>query len=75
MMGIHTDEFYFKPQLKVVNDEQIKQIHAATLEVLERTGIKITHKSAIDLLVAPGAKVDGDRRVRIPGWMVEDAIR
>jgi len=73
-MGLYTDELYFKPQLKVINDDQIKQIHAATLEVLERTGIKITHKPAVELLVKGGATVDGDR-VRIPGWMVDDAIR
>ena len=73
-MGITTDELYFKPQLRVINDDQIKQIHASTLEVLERTGVKITHPRAIELLEAAGARVDGDR-VRIPSFMVEDAIR
>ena len=29
----------FKQRLSVLNDDQIRQIHAATLEVLERTGI------------------------------------
>ncbi len=73
-MGMMTDELYFKPQLKVINDDQIQQLHAATLEVLERTGIKLTHKKAVELLSDAGARIDGDR-VRIPGWMVEDAIR
>ena len=36
--------------------------------------MKITHKRAVDILAANGAKVNGDR-VRIPGWMVEEAIR
>ncbi|OQY51413.1 MAG: hypothetical protein B6230_04970 [Desulfobacteraceae bacterium 4572_89] len=73
-MGMHTDELYFKPRLQVINDAQIQQIHMATLEVLERTGIKLTHPGAKELLASAGARVDKDR-VRIPSWMVEDAIR
>lgn len=73
-MGMYTDELYFKPQLQVINDAQIQQIHMATLEVLERTGIKLTHPGAKELLASAGARVDKDR-IRIPSWMVEDAIR
>lgn len=73
-MGLNTDELYFKPKLRVINEAQIEQIHNATLEVLERTGVKITHPRALELLDAAGARIEGDR-VRIPAWMVEDAIR
>lgn len=73
-MGMFTDELYFKPKLQVVNEKQIEQLHMASLEVLERTGIKLTHPKALELLAGAGARVDGDR-VRIPSWMVEDAIR
>ncbi|MFO7713712.1 trimethylamine methyltransferase family protein [Desulfosarcina sp.] len=73
-MGMTTDELYFKPRLQVVNDAQIAQIHMATLDVLERTGIKITHPKALEILAGGGARVNGDR-VKIPGWLVEDAIR
>ena len=73
-MSMYTDELYFKPQLKVINDDQIKQLHMASLEVLERTGIKLTHPGALELLSGSGARISGDR-VRIPSWMVEDAIR
>jgi trimethylamine--corrinoid protein Co-methyltransferase len=64
----------FQPRLSVINDEQIEQIHQATLEVLERTGVQITQARALELLDGSGARVDGSR-VRIPSWMVEDAIR
>jgi trimethylamine--corrinoid protein Co-methyltransferase len=73
-MGMNTDELHFKPRLQVINEAQIQQIHMATLEVLERTGIKLTHPGAVELLAGAGARVDKDR-VRIPSWMVEDAIR
>ena len=65
---------FFKPKLKVIGDDQIKQIHNATLEVLERTGVKMTHPRGLALLDGAGARVEGDR-VRMPAWLVEDAIR
>jgi trimethylamine--corrinoid protein Co-methyltransferase len=67
-------ELHFKPKLQVINDDQIRHIHMATLEVLERTGVKMTHPRGLELLDGAGASVEGDR-VRIPAWMVEDAIR
>lgn len=69
-----TDELHFKPQLRVINDDQIAQIHMATLEVLERTGVKMTHPRGLEILAGGGARVQGDR-VRFPAWMVEDALR
>jgi trimethylamine--corrinoid protein Co-methyltransferase len=66
-------ELHSKPSLKVLGNDQIEKIHAATLEVLERTGVRITHPKALDLMEGAGANVDGDR-VRIPARMVEDAI-
>lgn len=73
-MGMTTDELFFKPQMRVINDAQIEQIHMASLEILERTGIKMTHPKGLEILSGSGARVDGDR-VRIPSWMVEAAIR
>ena len=67
-------ELRFKPRLSVLSPEQIEQIHLATLEVLERTGVQITHPRAVEILSGGGARVDGNR-VRLPGWMVEEAIR
>src|SRR5210317_1582404 len=74
IMDLNQPELNFKPKLRVINDDQIARIHMATLEVLEKTGIKMTHPRAVEMLAGAGAKVDGDR-VRIPSWMVEDAIR
>ncbi|MCK4988420.1 MAG: trimethylamine methyltransferase family protein, partial [Desulfobacterales bacterium] len=73
-MNMQIPELHFKPKLQVINDDQIQHIHMATLEVLERTGVKMTHPRGLELLDGAGARVEGDR-VRIPAWMVEDAIR
>ena len=73
-MDMNLPELNFKPKLRVINDDQIAQIHMATLEVLERTGVKMTHPRGVELLEGAGARVEGNR-VRIPSWMVENAIR
>jgi trimethylamine--corrinoid protein Co-methyltransferase len=66
-------ELHIRPSLKVLSKDQIEQIHMATLEVLERTGVQITDPKALELLDGAGATVKGNR-VRIPARLVEDAI-
>ncbi len=68
------DNLTFRPRLSVLSQDQVEQLHLATVEVLERTGVQLTHPRALELLHGAGARVDGDR-VRIPAWMVEDAVR
>ncbi len=72
-MGITSEDLYFRPKLRVINDKQMEKIHMATLEVLENTGIKMTHPEGVELLEAGGAKVKGDI-IKIPSWMVEKAL-
>ncbi|MDM8544729.1 trimethylamine methyltransferase family protein [Desulfococcaceae bacterium HSG7] len=72
-MAIARPKLSNRPRLAVLNDEQKKEIHLAALEVLERTGIKMTHEKGLEILSGAGAKVSGNR-VRIPSWLVEDAI-
>ncbi len=66
-------ELHNQPFLRVLNTDQIKQIHLATLAVLERTGIQVTHAGALEILDGAGASVNGNR-VRLPAQMVEKAI-
>lgn len=67
-------ELRYQPKLRMLSEKQVEQVHSATLEVLERTGVKLTHPRARDMLSGAGARITGDR-VRFPAWMVEDAIR
>lgn len=61
-------------QLRILADDQIKDLHWATLEVLERTGVYVQHEEARDLLRGAGARVDQER-VYIPSFLVESALR
>ena len=54
-------------------DEQIHELHRASLEILERTGIVVHAAEALDLLRENGAHVEGNI-VKIPSHMVEDAL-
>ena len=63
-----------KPRLNVLQQDDIEEVYSATMEVLERTGVRITHATALELLDGAGARVDTDL-VRIPDWMVKDALR
>lgn len=58
----------------MLNHEQIQQLHAAVLELLERTGVRVDHPEAVTLLQEAGAKVNG-KRIRIPPRLVEDATK
>ena len=59
---------------RVFTEEQCKEIHAATLEVLERVGVEIKYPKAIDILKKAGAYVNGTR-VKFPPALVEKCIR
>ncbi len=57
----------------ILSTEEIHQIHEATLEVLEKTGVIIDSDDVCEFLSKKGAKVEGNR-VRMPREMVEEAI-
>ena len=57
-----------------MGEAECRQIHLATLEVLERVGVDVHDHIAREILAAGGAQVDGIR-VRIPEYRVEDALR
>jgi len=61
--------------LNVFTDDEVQDIHLATLEVLERTGIWVELEEALDIYSDGGCLVDRQSRlVRIPPHVVEEAI-
>jgi trimethylamine--corrinoid protein Co-methyltransferase len=61
--------------LKIFSDDDLYQIHLATLEVLEHSGLYVQSNEAMDIFENGGCKVDRQqKKVRIPAYVVEDAL-
>jgi trimethylamine---corrinoid protein Co-methyltransferase len=61
--------------LNVFTAAEIDDIHVATLEVLERTGVFVEDGEPLDILSDGGCRVDRDTRVvRMPAHVVADAL-
>ena len=58
-----------------LSGDDLRRIHTASLEVLERTGIEVMPSECRDIFQAAGARIDEENnRVFIPRSMVEDAL-
>lgn len=57
-----------------LTEQQLEQIHEATLDILEHTGVEFRAQAAIDVLTRGGAKVEGVR-VFFPRQLVEEQIK
>ncbi|MCL0097192.1 trimethylamine methyltransferase family protein [Dehalococcoidia bacterium] len=64
----------FQPRLKVLNREQALAIHAAALEILEKTGFKMEHRGALEMLSDAGCRVSDGDWVRLPAYLAEEAL-
>lgn len=61
-------------RFQVLNPGQCNEIKNASFRILERTGCEIHHQEALKLLSDAGCRIDG-KRVRIPSYLLEKAIR
>jgi trimethylamine--corrinoid protein Co-methyltransferase len=68
-VGAATAPFY-----RGLTDDQCRLIHCASLEILERTGVKVEYQPALDLLKKAGCFVE-ENRVRVPAHLVKWALR
>lgn len=63
-------------RLDVFTDDELREIHLATLEVLSETGVFVEDDEALDVFAEGGAECDRETRIaRLPAAMVEDALR
>ena len=61
-------------RLQILSADEVEQVHQATLDILEQTGVCFKDSSeAMDLFRRSGCHVDGDR-VRIPREVVADCL-
>jgi len=65
----------FQPRLRVLNREQALAIHTAALEILEKTGFKMEHPRALEMLAHKGCKISDGDWVRMPPHLVEEALK
>ena len=65
----------FEPRLKVLNREQAQAIHAAAMEILEKTGVRMEHAGALKMLTDAGCSVSNENWVKIPASLVEKALK
>ncbi len=66
---------YVSPQFRILSDDQIEQIYHGALQIMERTGVLFECQEAIDILSEAGADVSNPKRIKIPSYMVEQAVR
>ena len=63
-------------QLRFLTRKQVKEIHVATIEVLEEVGLRSASKQILEVFRKNGSEVDlRDGRVRIPQHLVEESLR
>lgn len=62
------------PQFRKLTDDKLDRIHAASLEILEKTGVRLFEPQALELLKSKGVTVEEGNRVRIPSKLVEWAL-
>jgi trimethylamine--corrinoid protein Co-methyltransferase len=65
-----------RPHLEVLSPAAIRRIHEATLEVIERVGVRFPSEQALDIWAEHGAMVDrATSIVRVPSNVIESALR
>ncbi len=57
-----------------LSTEKAARIHAATLQVLEKTGVLLDHAEGESLYLEAGATKDKEGRILIPRHLVEEAL-
>jgi trimethylamine--corrinoid protein Co-methyltransferase len=61
------------PRFRILSDDQIAELHQATLELMRRTGVQVEDPAPIEVFARAGCWIDG-RRVRFPSHLVDWAI-
>ena len=61
--------------LNLMTDDELHEIHLATLHLLKNTGVFVENEKALEIYHGAGCTVDAKTKtVKIPPYVVEDAI-
>ena len=65
-----------KLKLEILTPSEVKQIHDATLWIIEKVGVRFPSEKALKIWLAAGAEIDWDRKiVRAKGELIEKALK
>ena len=62
------------PQFRMLSDDQVEEIVLAALDVLELAGTRVNDGSGLALLRDGGCRISDGNLVRIPSWLVKEAL-
>jgi trimethylamine--corrinoid protein Co-methyltransferase len=57
-----------------LSEEQFRRMHEASLEILDRVGVRLYLAEAVELLRKAGARVDDGNLVHVPARLVEKSL-
>ena len=64
------------PSLSFLTQKEIYKIHSTTVEILEKTGVKVFSEDALKLLSDAGATVDSKSKlVKIPENLIDEVVK
>jgi trimethylamine--corrinoid protein Co-methyltransferase len=62
--------------LNLFSDAELAELHRATLDVMENTGIMVMNDEAQDIFYSHGCRIDRkSSMVKMPGYLIEEAIK
>lgn len=62
------------PKLELLTGSDVKDIHASSLEILEKAGVLVKNKPALKLLGGAGCTIESNL-VKIPGSLVDEMLK
>jgi trimethylamine--corrinoid protein Co-methyltransferase len=63
-------------RLEILSPQDIQRIHTATLEIIEKVGVRFPSQKALRIWADHGASVDWETMVvKAPGQVIEDALK
>jgi len=65
---------YASGHFRLLSEDHIQEIRRTAFEILEETGVRVTHREALKLLKSAGAWIK-DNRVRLPRFIVEQCLQ
>ncbi len=62
-------------RFETLSEDQVKELHFASLEILERVGVRFFDEDAVDLMRRAGCRVHDGNLIHIPACLVERSLR